>query len=138
LTVPLSTLLGLAQAPGEAAGYGPLDPDTARALACATAGHRGTRWHMTVTSPAGRALGHGAARATATGDGQWTVQVTAEPIATGCCEHGNAEPGYRPSPGPATAHPRPRHHLLLAWLRPPRRPLRPGPHHPARRRRRHL
>jgi hypothetical protein len=103
LTIPLATLLGLTQAPGAAAGYGPLDPDTARALACATAGHRATRWHVTVTGPAGRALGHGTARAAAAADGDgdgdgWTVAVTAEPLAAGCCDHRTAEPGYRPSP----------------------------------------
>ena len=99
LTIPLATLLGLSQAPGAAAGYGPLDPGTARALACAAAGHRATRWHITVTGPAGRALGHGAARAVAAPDGgDWTVAVTAEPLAAGCCDHRTAEAGYRPSP----------------------------------------
>jgi hypothetical protein len=99
LTIPLATLLGLSQAPGAAAGYGPLDPVTARALACAAAGHRATRWHITVTGPAGRALGHGAARAVAAPDGgDWTVAVTAEPLAAGCCDHRTAEAGYRPSP----------------------------------------
>jgi hypothetical protein len=52
LTVPLATLLCLGDAPGEAVGYGPLDPCTARALVCAAAGHRATRWHLTVTGPA--------------------------------------------------------------------------------------
>jgi hypothetical protein len=33
-----------------------------------------------------------------TGGSGWTVQVTAEPITTGDCDHHNAEPGYRPSP----------------------------------------
>jgi Domain of unknown function (DUF222) len=98
LTIPLATLLGLSQAPGAAAGYGPLDPATARALACAAAGHRATRWHITVTGPAGRALGHGTARAAAAAGNGWTVAVTAEPLAAGCCDHRTAEPGYRPSP----------------------------------------
>ena len=98
LTVPLATLLGLSQAPGAAAGYGPLDPGTARALACAAAGHRATRWHITVTGPAGRALGHGTARAAAADGSGWTVAVTAEPLAAGRCDHRTAETGYRPSP----------------------------------------
>jgi Domain of unknown function (DUF222) len=97
LTIPLATLLGLSQAPGAAAGYGPLGPGTARALACAAAGHRATRWHITVTGPAGRALAHGTAAAAAAGS-DWTVAVTAEPLAAGCCDHRSAEPGYRPSP----------------------------------------
>ena len=127
LTVPLTTLLGLDQAPGQAAGYGPLDADTARALACAAAGHRATRWHITVTAPDGTALAHGtAARRSGvnspkpggrkpgdpgpggtrrgnpgpggTGAGGWTVAVTADPVATGSCDHRHCEPGYRPSP----------------------------------------
>lgn len=109
LTVPLTTLLGLGEAPGEAAGFGPVDAGTARQLACALAGHRATRWAITVTGPSGYALAHGSGRgnparasgptvATAgTGSG-WTVRVTAEPIAAGDCDHRHAETGYRPSP----------------------------------------
>ena len=100
LTIPLVTLLGLADRPGEAGGYGPLDPDTARALACAAAGHRATRWHVTLTGPTDRALGYGstpASRAHTVRDGSWQVSVTAEPIAAGCCDHRTAEPHYRPS-----------------------------------------
>ena len=100
LTIPLATLLGLADRPGEATGYGPLDADTARALACAAAGHRATRWHVTLTDPSGRALGYGstpATRARTTSDGSWQITVTAEPIATGSCDHRTAEPHYRPS-----------------------------------------
>jgi Domain of unknown function (DUF222) len=119
LTVPLTTLLGLAQDPGQAAGYGPLDADTARVLACAVAGHRATRWQITVTAPDGIALAHGIApgrtRVSVSrpegkrpqgsgpqGSGPaargWTVAVTAEPVATGSCDHRHCEPGYRPSP----------------------------------------
>jgi hypothetical protein len=137
LTVPLTTLLGHGEAPGAAAGYGPVDADTARLLACAAAGHPATRWHITVTSPAGYALATGTTRGNparrdstrgnpagarsvrngagqqapatgpedtaaprmgSTGGSGWTVQVTAEPITTGNCDHHNAEPGYRPSP----------------------------------------
>ena len=100
LTIPLTTLLGRAQRPGEATGYGPLDAGTARALACAAAGNRATRWHVTLTGPTGRALGYGstsASRARTAGDGSWQVSVTAEPIAAGCCDHTSAEPQYRPS-----------------------------------------
>src|SRR5487761_1070299 len=102
LTIPLTTLMGLTGNLGEAAGFGPIDAATARVLACAAAGHRATRWSITVTGPAGHALAHGRAarRAPASSpDGTgWTVAVTAEPIAAGECDHRNAEPGYRPSP----------------------------------------
>ena len=49
LTLPLATLLGLSEAPGQAAGYGPVDPDTGRALARAAAGHPGAGWHLIIT-----------------------------------------------------------------------------------------
>ena len=103
LTVPLTTLLGLSDRPGEAAGFGPMHADTARQLACALAGHRATRWQIIVTSPDGRALATGIHRGPVgpgprSGSG-WTVQVTAEPIAATNCDHRNAEPGQDPSPG---------------------------------------
>ena len=47
VTVPLTTLLGLTDAPGELEGYGPLDPDLVRTLA---ADADWTRW---VTDPVG-------------------------------------------------------------------------------------
>jgi Domain of unknown function (DUF222) len=127
LTVPLTTLLGISEAPGEAAEHGPLDADATRLLARTLAGHPATRWQITVTSPEGQALAHGIARGPITaaarpsagqpdpdrpgtdeqGPGRpgtdeqgrgWTIAVTAEPITTGPCGHRNAEPGYRPSP----------------------------------------
>lgn len=45
VTVPLSTLLGSSEAPGELAGYGPIHADTARALAL------GGPWRRIVTDP---------------------------------------------------------------------------------------
>ena len=98
LTLPLTTLLDLSDQPGEAAGYGPLHADTARLLACALAGHRATRWQVILTDPDGHALAAGTARGSPGTGGGWTVQVTAEPIATGHCDHRNQEPGHDPSP----------------------------------------
>jgi hypothetical protein len=62
LTVPLATWLGLTRTPGEAAGYGPLDADTARNLVTRLAGHPGNNWCLTVVGPDGKAVGHGCAR----------------------------------------------------------------------------
>jgi uncharacterized protein DUF222 len=62
LTVPLTTWLGLTGQPGEAAGYGPLDAAACRDLAAAIAAAPGSRWCLTITSPAGAALGHGCAK----------------------------------------------------------------------------
>ena len=63
LVLPLATLLGLANRPGEGYGLGPLDPDLCRALASAAAGSLYSRLCVTVTGPDGIAIGHGCARA---------------------------------------------------------------------------
>ncbi len=62
LTVPLTTLLDLAERPGEIPGIGPIDPWLARDLAGAAAGHPKTTWCVTVTDELGHAIGHGCAR----------------------------------------------------------------------------
>ena len=62
LTIPLATLLGLADRPGEIPGIGPIDPPLARDLARAAAGNPRTTWCVTVTDEDGHAIGHGCAR----------------------------------------------------------------------------
>ena len=62
LTIPLATLLGLAEHPGEATGFGPIDASLARTLAAQAAGHPATTWCITVTDPDGHPLAHGCAR----------------------------------------------------------------------------
>jgi hypothetical protein len=62
LVVPLLTLLGLAERPGEIQGFGLLDPALARDLAAAAAASPRTQVCVTVTSPEGYAIGHGCAR----------------------------------------------------------------------------
>ena len=66
LIVPLATLLGLAERPGEIHGFGLLDPALARELAAAAAASPRTEVCVTVTSPEGYAIGHGCARPTRT------------------------------------------------------------------------
>ena len=97
LTLPLATLLGLSDAPGQAAGYGPVDPDTGRALARAAAGHPAAGWHLIITDPHGRAVGYGHAprarpardrpapghRAPGHPADGWTITLTTERIAGG-------------------------------------------------------
>ena len=56
-TVPLTTWLGLAGGPGEAAGYGHLDAAASRDLAAAITASPGSRWCLTITSPDGHAIG---------------------------------------------------------------------------------
>ncbi|HEX3192572.1 MAG TPA: DUF222 domain-containing protein [Streptosporangiaceae bacterium] len=62
LTVPLATLTGLADRPGEIGGIGPVDPWLARDLAAAAARNPATTWCVTVTDQDGHAVGHGCAR----------------------------------------------------------------------------
>jgi hypothetical protein len=62
LTVPLTTLLDLADRPGEIPGIGPIDPWLARDLADAAARNPRTTWCVTVTDQHGHAIGHGCAR----------------------------------------------------------------------------
>jgi hypothetical protein len=62
LTVPLATLAGLADRPGELGGLGPVDPWLARDLAAAAAQSPKTTWCLTVTDSQGRAVAHGCAR----------------------------------------------------------------------------
>ncbi|HEX3512713.1 MAG TPA: DUF222 domain-containing protein [Trebonia sp.] len=62
LVVPLLTLLGLAERPGEIQGFGLLDPALARDMAATAAGSPRTEVCVTVTSPEGYAIGHGCTR----------------------------------------------------------------------------
>jgi hypothetical protein len=62
LTVPLATLAGLADRPGELGGLGPVDPWLARDLAAAAAANPKSTWCLTVTDNQGHAVAHGCAR----------------------------------------------------------------------------
>ena len=62
LVIPLLTLLGLTQRPGEGHGLGPLDPGLCRDLAATAASWPGSQWCLTVTDPDGIAIGHGCAK----------------------------------------------------------------------------
>jgi hypothetical protein len=67
LVIPLATLLGLAERPGEGYGLGPLDPDLCRALAesaAASPASPASRFCVTVTGLDGIAIGHGCAKST--------------------------------------------------------------------------
>jgi hypothetical protein len=63
LTVPLVTLAGMADRPGELGGIGPVDPWLARDLAAAAAWNPRTTWCATVTDERGHAIAHGCGRA---------------------------------------------------------------------------
>ena len=62
LTLPLATLLGLAERPGIGYGLGPVDPVLVRSLAAAAARSPHTEWCLTITDAGGFAIGHGCAK----------------------------------------------------------------------------
>ena len=62
LTAPLATVTGLGWRPGEATGFGPLDPALLTSLVTQAARHPRTTWCMTLTDSQGHAIGHGCAR----------------------------------------------------------------------------
>src|SRR5271165_5700763 len=57
LTLPLVTLLGLGERPGEGHGLGPLDPALVRELAAAAARSPHSTWCVTITDPSEHAIG---------------------------------------------------------------------------------
>jgi Domain of unknown function (DUF222) len=89
LTLPLATLLGLAERPGEAHGLGPLDPALVRDLAAAATHSPHSDWCITITDDNGYAIGHGCAKPARTKrgkspparnrDGPWTFTRNDDP-----------------------------------------------------------
>jgi hypothetical protein len=103
LTVPLDTVTGRAETPGEAVGFGLLDAETARDLVAAAARHPATRWCVTAVAPDGTAAAHGClpGRHPPPGPGGpgglRGLKVKFSPVIRGPCGHDQAEAGYRPS-----------------------------------------
>ena len=62
VTVPLDTLQGRAERPGDSQQLGPLDPAMARDLAAAAARCPASRWEVLITDDHGYAAAHGTAR----------------------------------------------------------------------------
>jgi hypothetical protein len=104
LTMPAAAWLGQSDAPGDVAGFGPLDADSCRDLASRLAAGPGTRWCLTVTGPDGRAVAHGCAKAGPVVTGQ-----PGQPPGTG--PPGTGPPGSPGSPGCA-----PGWQAWQAWL----------------------
>ena len=66
LTLPLATLLGMAERPGAGHALGPLDPALVRDLAATAANSPASEWSLTITDGEGVAVAHGCARAART------------------------------------------------------------------------
>jgi hypothetical protein len=96
LTMPLASWLGAAQAPGEVAGFGPVDAGTCRTLGAALAARPGGRWCLTLTDAVGRAVGHGCARRAPAGSG-WALHIKITDLATPACQH-RTHPDTRQQP----------------------------------------
>jgi Domain of unknown function (DUF222) len=107
LTMPLATWLGWSGAPGQAAGYGPLDAGDSRAVAGMLAAHPATTWCLTLTGRAGRPLAHGCApagprrpeapRGPSPPDlAGWLRQLKITPLRTRDCAHPREGTGYQP------------------------------------------
>jgi hypothetical protein len=102
LTMPVTAWAGLTDRPGEAGGIGPLDAATCRDLASLLAASPAARWHLTITDPAGRALGHGCARTSPGPPGDlaalsaWLARARVEWLEAGACSHARQARTYRP------------------------------------------
>jgi hypothetical protein len=66
LTLPLATLLGMAERPGAGHTLGPLDPALVRDLAATGVNSLASEWCLTITDGDGVAVAHGCARAART------------------------------------------------------------------------
>ena len=103
LTMPLATWLGLSDAPGNAAGYGPLDADDSRAIADAMAARADAKWCLTLTDSQGRPVAHGCAR-TGPPPGQRHIQrPTGPPGNPGSGSRGGPPGMPRDGPGSGTS-----------------------------------
>lgn len=100
LTVPLNTLLGMTDSPGELDGFGPITAHTAREFAAGALGAPAVRWCVTVTGESGQAIGHGCAtRARAApGTPGWTLTMKITALADTDCGHQRESSHYRPPP----------------------------------------
>ena len=125
LLVHAGTLFGWDTTPSQAGGWGLLNPAETRDVVGAASMHPQTRWCMTVIGPDGTAVAHGcspgqhpwspappgseesppqslrdgpfAKKAEQFFDFVRSLNLTAEPIAKGTCDHRHAEDRYTPS-----------------------------------------
>jgi hypothetical protein len=97
LTIPWGTWQGTSDTPGEAGGFGLLDPETARDLVAAAARHTDTRWCYTVLHPDGTAAAHACAPGRHPGGPPDPRTLKFNTVIRGPCNHAQAQGSYRPS-----------------------------------------
>jgi hypothetical protein len=96
LTIPWGTWQGTSGTPGEAGGFGLLDPETARDLAAAAARHRDTRWCYTALHPDGTAAAHACAPGPHPEGPPDPRTLKFNTVIRGPCDHAQAQARYRP------------------------------------------
>jgi Domain of unknown function (DUF222) len=114
VTVPLSVILGLSDAPAEVSGFGPVDGQLARELVRVAGIRPATRWCVTAVGHDGQAVGHGCARGRHTAPGPPPATPGPPPPATpgppppaGNQDH-LGRPRTRDGPGGSTSVPEPK------------------------------
>jgi hypothetical protein len=90
ITVPLETMQGMSETPGEIGSFGLIDAPDARAVVAAAARHPRTRWCITALNPDGTAAAHGCASGRHPPPGSASPTVTSSPAPA---------PGPDPPPG---------------------------------------
>ena len=108
VTIPLTTLLGLTDNPGEAAAFGPIDAALARVMAAHAADNPATTWCITVTDEHGHPTAHGCAKPTRHGKRQRPQRPGGRPPGNRTSPPGKPprQPARKPPhPGPAAARP---------------------------------
>jgi hypothetical protein len=98
LTMPLASWTGSADAPGEAAGYGPVSAADCRDIAGGLAVGKDVRWCLTLTDRDGRAVAHGCARASPRPGSirAWITKIKLTQIDCDTCTHERQSRAYRP------------------------------------------
>ena len=97
LTIPWGTWQGTSDTPGEAGGFGLLDPETARDLVTAAARHAATRWCYTALNPDGTAAAHACAPGPHPEGPPDPRTLRFNQVIRGPCDHAQAQGSYRPS-----------------------------------------
>jgi len=97
LTIPWDTWHGTSSTPGDAAGFGLLDPETARDLIVAAARHAATRWCYTLLNPDGTAAAHACAPGRHPEGPPDPRTLKFNTVIRGPCHHAQAQQSYRPS-----------------------------------------